>query len=78
MGHFPDFDTFCRLAAGVHLVPVYRRLLSDMLTPVTACRRIDAGRARAFSKASSAASASAVTASSPPAPSSSSPPAATK
>ncbi len=44
MGHFPDFDTFCRLAAGVHLVPVYRRLLSDMLTPVTACRRIDTGR----------------------------------
>ncbi|HEY4313075.1 MAG TPA: anthranilate synthase component I [Pirellulales bacterium] len=44
MGHFPDFDTFCRLATGVHLVPVYRRLLSDMLTPVTACRRVDAGR----------------------------------
>jgi anthranilate synthase component 1 len=44
MGHFPDFDTFCRLSAGVHLVPVYRRLLSDMLTPVTACRRVDAGR----------------------------------
>ena len=44
MGHFPDFDAFCRLSAGVHLVPVYRRLLSDMLTPVTACRRVDTGR----------------------------------
>ncbi|HEY1601827.1 MAG TPA: anthranilate synthase component I [Pirellulales bacterium] len=44
MGHYPDFDTFCRLSAEVHLVPVYRRLLSDMLTPVTALRRVDSGR----------------------------------
>ena len=27
MGHYPDFETFCRLSAGVHLVPVFRRLL---------------------------------------------------
>jgi anthranilate synthase component 1 len=33
---FPDFETFSRLADGVDLVPIYRRLLSDTLTPVTA------------------------------------------
>ena len=43
MRHYPDFDAFCRMADGVQLVPVYRRLLSDMLTPVTACRRMDSG-----------------------------------
>ena len=44
MSHSPDFDSFCRLSEGVQLVPVYRRLLSDMLTPVTALRRVDTGR----------------------------------
>ncbi len=34
--HHPDFDRFCSLAEGVDLVPVYRRLVSDSLTPVTA------------------------------------------
>ena len=43
MKHFPDFDTFCKLAPGVHLVPVYRRLLGDALTPVSAFHKIDAG-----------------------------------
>ncbi len=42
--HYPDFDRFCRLAEGVDLVPVYRRLVSDSLTPVTAFHKIDAGR----------------------------------
>ena len=42
--HYPDFDTFCELADGVDLVPVYRRLVSDSLTPVTAFHKIDAGR----------------------------------
>ena len=39
---FPDFDTFQRLAASGHgtVIPVYRRLLSDQLTPVLAYRRL--------------------------------------
>jgi anthranilate synthase component 1 len=37
----PDFETFRRLADGHHLVPVYRRLLSDALTPVTAFHLLD-------------------------------------
>jgi len=44
MRHYPDFQEFCRLAEGVDLVPVYRRLVSDSLTPVTAFHKIDAGR----------------------------------
>jgi anthranilate synthase component 1 len=40
----PDFDAFRRLAAGVDRVPVYRRMLSDTLTPVSAFRAIDQGR----------------------------------
>ena len=42
--HYPDFDTFQRLAADADLVPVYRRLVSDALTPVSAFHKIDAGR----------------------------------
>ena len=42
--HAPDFSTFCRLAERAELVPVYRRLVSDSLTPVTAFHKIDAGR----------------------------------
>ncbi|HIQ22413.1 MAG TPA: anthranilate synthase component I [Planctomycetes bacterium] len=42
--HYPDFDRFCRLAQGVDMVPVYRRLVSDSLTPVSAFHKIDAGR----------------------------------
>jgi anthranilate synthase component I len=42
--HLPDFDTFQKLAAGAGLVPVYRRLVADSLTPVSAFHRIDAGR----------------------------------
>src|SRR4051794_34916384 len=33
--HLPDFETFRTLASQYHLVPVYRRLMSDALTPVT-------------------------------------------
>jgi len=43
MGHFPDFDSFCQLTDGVELVPVFRRLLSDTLTPVVAFNRLDNG-----------------------------------
>jgi anthranilate synthase component 1 len=41
--HYPDFETFSRLANGVHLVPVYRRLIGDSLTPVSAFHKLDAG-----------------------------------
>src|SRR5258707_4529453 len=43
MPHLPDFETFGRLAKEHSLVPVYRRLLSDALTPVTAFHQIDTG-----------------------------------
>ncbi len=43
MKYSPDFATFCKLAAGAQLVPVYRRLLGDTLTPVSAFHKIDAG-----------------------------------
>ena len=42
--YLPDFETFSRLASEAQLVPVYRRLSSDSLTPVTAFHKIDAGR----------------------------------
>ena len=41
--HFPNPDAFAKLAEGVQLVPVYRRLMSDTLTPVSAFSKIDAG-----------------------------------
>jgi anthranilate synthase component 1 len=41
MKYFPDFDAFTKLAHGVQLVPVYRRLLGDALTPVSAFHKID-------------------------------------
>lgn len=34
--HFPEFSQFCTLAEGQSLVPVYRQLVSDSLTPVSA------------------------------------------
>ena len=43
MKYSPDFATFRELAAGVQLVPVYRRLLGDALTPVSAFHKIDTG-----------------------------------
>jgi anthranilate synthase component 1 len=43
MPHLPDFNAFCRLADGHKLVPVYRRLLSDALTPVSAFHLLDSG-----------------------------------
>lgn len=42
--HYPSFEQFCELARGADLVPVYRRLVSDSLTPVTAFHKIDSGR----------------------------------
>ena len=43
MQHFPDFETFSRLAAENQLIPVYRSMLSDSLTPVSALQRLDQG-----------------------------------
>ncbi|MEX1098653.1 MAG: chorismate-binding protein, partial [Planctomycetales bacterium] len=40
MIHSPDFESFARLARGGDLVPVFRTLLSDTLTPVSAYARI--------------------------------------
>src|SRR5262245_42585747 len=39
----PDRDRFRKLAAGVHLVPVFRKLLGDTLTPVSAFKHLDVG-----------------------------------
>ena len=41
--HLPDFETFRTLAERYQLVPVYRCLVSDALTPVTAFRQLDRG-----------------------------------
>jgi anthranilate synthase component 1 len=40
---FPDFNDFCQLAEKGNLVPVYREIMADMDTPVTAFRKIDDG-----------------------------------
>jgi anthranilate synthase component I len=42
--HLPDFETFYAAAENAELVPVYRRLVSDSLTPVSAFHKIDQGR----------------------------------
>ncbi|MEE3220290.1 MAG: anthranilate synthase component I [Planctomycetota bacterium] len=44
MQHFPDYDSFRELAHDVDLVPVYRRLVSDSLTPVSAFHKVDRGK----------------------------------
>jgi anthranilate synthase component 1 len=41
--HLPDLATAKQLAEGKKLVPVYRRLLSDSLTPVGAFQLLDHG-----------------------------------
>lgn len=41
--HLPDFESFQKLAAGHDLAPVYRKLLSDALTPVSALHLLDDG-----------------------------------
>src|SRR5436190_9170367 len=43
MAHYPDFATFSQLAAEADYVPVYRRVLSDVLTPVSGFHKIDDG-----------------------------------
>ncbi len=41
MIYSPDFDRFAELATDTDFVPVYRQLLSDVLTPVQAFQRLD-------------------------------------
>jgi anthranilate synthase component 1 len=41
MAYEPNFDRFPALARDVDYVPVYRRLISDVLTPVQAFRKLD-------------------------------------
>ncbi len=43
MRHHPPFDEFVRLAGQGNLVPVYRRLTGDTLTPVSAFCKIQEG-----------------------------------
>ncbi len=43
MRYFPSFDEFTQLAAGHTVVPVYRQLLGDSLTPVSAFCKVQEG-----------------------------------
>ena len=47
MSAFPDYPTFEALAQSYDWVPIYRRLLSDQLTPVSAFRLLDDGQGSA-------------------------------
>jgi len=42
--HYPDFETFRSLCSKGNLIPVYREIMADMDTPVSAFRKIDDGR----------------------------------
>ena len=64
--YFPDFEGFQAAARAADIVPVYRQLLADRLTPVSAFEVLGATRTPSCSKASSAARRSPATASSPP------------
>src|SRR6266702_1488543 len=43
MRHYPDYEHFVKLAQGKNLVPVYRQLVGDTLTPVSAFCKIQEG-----------------------------------
>jgi anthranilate synthase component I len=43
MSHLPVFDEFAALAQQYSVVPVYRRMVSDTLTPVSAFDMLDSG-----------------------------------
>src|SRR3954451_1406886 len=43
MRHRPTFDEFAALARDASLVPVYRQLIGDTLTPVTAFCKVQEG-----------------------------------
>jgi anthranilate synthase component 1 len=42
--YYPDFATFTSLTAKGNLIPVYREIMADLDTPVSAFRKIDDGR----------------------------------
>lgn len=42
--YYPDFDTFADLSSRGNLIPVYREIMADMDTPVSAFKKIDDGR----------------------------------
>ena len=46
MPYFPDIQTFSQLASGHTMVPVYRQLVGDTLTPVTAFGKLNANDLR--------------------------------
>jgi anthranilate synthase component 1 len=41
--YFPDFQTFQALSAKGNLIPIYREIMADLDTPVSAFRKIDDG-----------------------------------
>src|SRR3989440_11264948 len=43
MRHYPSYEEFVNLAQHATLVPVYRQLIGDTLTPVTAFCKIQEG-----------------------------------
>ena len=43
MNPFPNFKHFSELAQQETLIPVYRRIFADSLTPLSAFARIDTG-----------------------------------
>jgi anthranilate synthase component 1 len=45
MAHLPDTTRFAELATTSRLVPVYRRIFADALTPLSAFARLDSGAA---------------------------------
>ncbi len=47
MSIFPSFENYCSLAKEHDFVPIFRRLLSDHLTPVSAFRLLDDGKSPA-------------------------------
>ena len=38
--HLPDFESFTRLAGEGNLIPVYKEILADTETPVTALMKL--------------------------------------
>jgi anthranilate synthase component I len=42
--YYPDYATFANLSSKGNLIPVYREIMADMDTPVSAFKKIDDGR----------------------------------
>ena len=47
--YVPDRKEFCSLAAKGDLIPIYREVLADRLTPVSAFERLTAGEENSLS-----------------------------